>query len=308
MIMRSKVIGVFFVLMVGSVSMARAHQPPDPLSGTWKGDWGPSPTDGNAVILELRWDGRMLRGTVNPGPGAIAIEKASFDPTSMKIHLEVSKTSPNFIYVVDGLVEENKMTGTWNRPARKGDFQLAREVKGRKAELEDDSRLPSLVGLKADERKVVEYLLKDWGVDYSLTSVDIAIEALGLRQSDELRFRVGKYIKNHPELHAVIRQWGWQTVVLNPGEKLVARAIINSERDKQPPPSRAELAKEVGISDKETEGAVKMLARYGILKRNKSVGGIGFVASESRYINWQPWLDFQFHRVSLASGRIFNVN
>jgi hypothetical protein len=171
-----------------------------------------------------------------------------------------------------------------------------------------ESKSSSLVGLKADERRIVQYLLKDWGVDYSLTSVDIAMDALGLRPSDELRFRVGKYIKNHPELHSVIRQWGWQTVVLNPDEKLVARAIVNAERDKQPVPSKAELAKAVGISDRETEGAVKMLARYGILKHNKSVGGIGFVASESRYVDWQPWLDFQFHRVSLASGRIFNVN
>ena len=25
-------------------------------------------------------------------------------------------------------------------------------------------------------------------------------------------------------------------------------------------------------------------------------------------MNWQPWLDFQFHRITLASGRRFCVN
>ncbi len=34
----------------------------------------------------------------------------------------------------------------------------------------------------------------------------------------------------------------------------------------------------------------EMLARLGILKRDKSVGGIGYAAAETRYLNWQPWL------------------
>lgn len=304
---RITVVSLLFVVLFGHISMATAQPKADPLTGAWKGDWGPSPTDRNAVMLELKWNGKTLTGTVNPGPEAIAIEKASFDPQTMKIHLEATKTSPNFVYVVDGVVEKDKMTGSWSRPNRKGDFQLTREVK-KKAESDADADSPRLVGLKTDERRIVQYLLKDWGVDYSVTSVDIAMDALGLRQSDQLRFRVGNYIKNHPELHSVIRQWGWQTVALNPNEKLVARAIINAERDKQPAPSKAKLAKAVGISDKETDGAVAMLTRYGILKRDKSVGGIGYVASASRYVNWQPWLDLQFHRVALSSGRIFNTN
>lgn len=89
---------------------------------------------------------------------------------------------------------------------------------------------------------------------------------------------------------------------------MVARAIVNAERDKQKSPSTEELAKLVGISEKEAHGAVQMLAHYGILKRDKSVRGIGYVAAEPRYLKWQPWLDFQFHRVALSSGRIFNTN
>jgi hypothetical protein len=300
---RFAIVALFFAVLSGHIPAVAAQQKSDPLTGTWRGDWGPSPTDRNAVIVELKWNGKALTGTVNPGPEAIAIDKALFDPASMKIHMEVTKASPNFAYVVDGAVENNKMTGTWNRPGRKGDFQLTRELK-KKAESEE----PRLAGLQADEEKIVRYLLKDWGIDYSITSVDVGIDALGMRQSEELRFRVGNYIKNHPELHAVIRQWGWQTVALNPNEKLVARAIMNAERDKQPAPSKAELAKAVAISDKEADRAVAMLARYGILKRDKGAGGVGYVATESRYVNWQPWLDFQFHRVALSSGRIFNTN
>jgi hypothetical protein len=96
--------------------------------------------------------------------------------------------------------------------------------------------------------------------------------------------------------------------VLTPNEKLVARAIVNAERDKKTVPSRSELATLVGISEKDSEDAIRMLARFGILKRDRSAGGVGYVAAAPRYLNWQPWLDFQFHRVTLSSGRTFCVN
>src|SRR2546425_408702 len=245
---RITMVNLLFIVLFGHIPVTSAQQNADPLTGTWKGDWGPSPTDRNAVIVELKWNGKTLTGTVSPGPEVITIDKASFDPKTMKIHLEVTKTSPNFVYVVDGVVEKDKMTGSWRRPNRKGDFQLTRDVK-KKAESDGDADSPRLAGLKADEEKVVRYLLKDWGQDFSVTSVDIAMDTLGLGQADPMRFRIGKYIKDHPELHSVIRQWGWQTVALTPNEKLIARAIVNRERDKQKAPSTEDLVKSVGISE-----------------------------------------------------------
>jgi hypothetical protein len=293
--------------VLSPIQPAVAQQKGDPLTGTWKGDWGPSRTDRNAVILELKWNGKTLTGTINPGPDAISIDKAAFDPQSMKVHFEAAKASPNLVYVIEGTVEKDKMAGTWARPGRKGDFQVVREPK-KKAEVDKAPSTPNLPGLKRDESKIVRYLVNDWGSDYSITSIDIAMDVLGVRQSDDMRFRIGKYIKDHPGLHPVIRQWGWQTVVLTPNEKLVARSIVNRERDKQTPPSIEDVAESVGISPKEAQAAVQMLARFGILKRDKAAGGIGYAAGEPRYVNWQPWLDFQFHKVALSSGRIFNTN
>lgn len=167
---------------------------------------------------------------------------------------------------------------------------------------------PSLAALRGNDRRVVAYLVDDWGKDSANTSIDIAMKALKLPPSDQMRFRIGNHIKNHPELHAVLRQWGWETIVLTPDEKLVARAIVNAERDKKVPPSRAEISQIVHISARDVDRAAAMLARYEILKLNRSVGGIGYVATKPRYINWQQWLDFQFHRVSLGSGRTFSVD
>lgn len=161
--------------------------------------------------------------------------------------------------------------------------------------------------LNPQEQKVIDYLMKDWGEDYSVTSVDIAMNALKVAPSDETRFRIGSYIKDHPELHEVIRRWGWVTLVLTPEEKLIARALINTQRDGKPAPSVSELVKAVGVKEPDVKGGLAMLERYEILKKDTKAGGLGY-ALIPRYIKWEPRLDFVFHKVSLDSGRQFNTN
>ena len=161
--------------------------------------------------------------------------------------------------------------------------------------------------LNNQEQKVLDYLLKDWGEDFSVTSVDLAMAAVKVEQSDETRFRIGSYIKAHPELHEVIRRWGWVTLVLTPEEKLIARALINAERDGKPVPSASDLANAVAVSEPQVKGGLNMLARYEILQPDAKAGGVGYKVTP-RYIKWQPRLDFVFHKISLDSGRQFNVN
>src|SRR5438445_8827269 len=145
--------------------------------------------------------------------------------------------------------------------------------------------------LNPQEQKVIDYLVKDWGEDYSVTSVDIAMNAVKVAPSEETRFHIGNYIKTHPELHEVIRRWGWVTLVLTPDEKLIARALINAERDSKPAPALAELAKAVGVKEPYVKRALAMLERYEILKKDSKADGVGY-AVIPRYIKWQPRLDF----------------
>jgi hypothetical protein len=156
--------------------------------------------------------------------------------------------------------------------------------------------------LSPQEKKVIEYLLGVWGKDHSVTSVDQAMEAMGLRPSDEARFRIGRHIKQHPELHVVVRQWGWETLVLTPDEKLIARAIINAARDQKPSPALTEIAKVVAVSPQRVERSLVMLERHQILKRDESAGGAGYAVAAPRYLNWHPRLDFIFHRMAISSG------
>ena len=160
--------------------------------------------------------------------------------------------------------------------------------------------------LNVEEQRVINYLVADWGEDYSVTSVDIAMTALKMKPSDETRFRIGSHLKAHPELHEIIRRWGWVTLVLTPDEKLIARTLINAERDGKPQPTTSDIAKAVGITEAQADLGLSMLERYEILERTATKGA-GYKVVP-RYIKWEPRLDFIFHKVSLDSGRQFNVN
>lgn len=102
----------------------------DPLSGSWAGDWGPSAADRNQVTLELKWDGKTLSGTANPGPNAIEMQKCTFDAKAGTVHMEAdakSRRGADIHYVIDGKVEGNTMSGSWNHDTRKGDFKITKK-------------------------------------------------------------------------------------------------------------------------------------------------------------------------------------
>src|SRR5262249_58768847 len=82
--------------------------------------------------------------------------------------------------------------------------------------------------LSPQEKKDIEYLQGVWGKDHSVTSVDQALEVVGLRPSDENRMRLGHYINRHPELPEVIRHWGWAKLVLAAVAQLLAHTILYS--------------------------------------------------------------------------------
>ncbi len=102
----------------------------DKLSGTWVGDWGPSAADRNQVTVELKWDGKALTGAVNPGPNAVALQKATFDPKTDAVHFEADAKgrSGNILhYTIDGKVDKGTMTGSWSHDTRKGDFKITKK-------------------------------------------------------------------------------------------------------------------------------------------------------------------------------------
>jgi hypothetical protein len=121
-------LGLAFGLALAAAAVAQ--QSGDPLSGTWVGDWGPSASDRNQVTVELKWDGKALSGTVNPGPNAVALQKASFDSKTNAVHFEAdakSRRGTDLHYVIDGKLDAKTLTGSWSHATRKGDFKITKK-------------------------------------------------------------------------------------------------------------------------------------------------------------------------------------
>jgi hypothetical protein len=123
-----------FCLMIAlatGVVFAQAKKAADPVSGTWVGDWGPSASDRNQVTVDLKYDGKALTGTVNPGPNAVPLTKTSFDPATGAVHMEADAKNPRggaaIHYVIDGKVANGTMSGSWNHDNRKGDFKITKK-------------------------------------------------------------------------------------------------------------------------------------------------------------------------------------
>ena len=128
--MKALHIAILAVFLVSVVSVVALQAADDPLSGTWTGDWGPSAMDRNQVTVELKWDGKNLTGTVNPGPNAIELKKATFDPKTNAVHFEADTTNRRgnpIHYVIDGKIDAKTMTGTWNHDNRNGDFKITKK-------------------------------------------------------------------------------------------------------------------------------------------------------------------------------------
>ena len=101
----------------------------DPLSGTWTGDWGPTPTHRNPVTLELKWDGTALTGTVNPGPDAIPLTKATYASDTGMVMLEADAkdhAGEPVHYMIEGKLEGSTLMGSWMHGETKGDFKVSK--------------------------------------------------------------------------------------------------------------------------------------------------------------------------------------
>ena len=128
--MRSRTLHVVcFACCLVIAGSALAQSGADPLSGTWTGDWGPAPDHRNPVAVELKFDGKALTGTVNPGPSAVALQKCTFNSKTSAVHFEadVENHGRTVHYVIDGKADKGTMTGSWNHDNRKGDFKITKK-------------------------------------------------------------------------------------------------------------------------------------------------------------------------------------
>ena len=106
-----------------------------PLSGTWSGDWGASPTQRTQVTFVLNWDGKQITGLINPGPDAIPIASVFVDPTSWTVRMEADTKDaagkPLHI-AAEGKLDDigsyhRTISGTWRQGSTNGTFKITRD-------------------------------------------------------------------------------------------------------------------------------------------------------------------------------------
>jgi hypothetical protein len=124
------VVYVFIGLSLALSAFAQDKPANDLISGTWSGDWGPNASDRNGVTVNMKWDGKAITGTVNSfNAEPVSIQKGTFDPKTGAVHMEAdAKRGAQVIhYVIDGKLEKNSMSGSWNHDNRKGDFKITKK-------------------------------------------------------------------------------------------------------------------------------------------------------------------------------------
>jgi hypothetical protein len=106
-----------------------------PLTGTWSGDWGPTPTQRTHLTLVMSWDGKNVSGTLNPGPDAVSLASVFLDVTNWTVRIEADgkDQSGKAVHIsAEGKIEDlssshRKLSGSWTQGAAKGDFKLTRD-------------------------------------------------------------------------------------------------------------------------------------------------------------------------------------
>jgi hypothetical protein len=149
--MRMKSVRAFLLFaFVMAVAAAAIAQEGHPLAGTWYGDYGTGNQKRDLTIV-MKWDGRSVTGTINPGPNATPVKSAVMDITPGKpaaegvnstlgippiFHVRLEFDAPNgaagsgpvvFEGTIKNPVAGNRtIVGTWTRGAERGNFQLRR--------------------------------------------------------------------------------------------------------------------------------------------------------------------------------------
>ena len=142
--MHSRIVRFVCLIAVLAIGLPALAQMGHPLKGSWSGDWWLKRGDENHVLLDFDWDGKTLKGMLNPGTDNVAVQKLTLqpppidnvskamDPWALHFEADVKDSSGRMVhYVVDGKLQNigafNKfITGTWAAGNQKGEFKVVR--------------------------------------------------------------------------------------------------------------------------------------------------------------------------------------
>ena len=119
------------IALVALLTHAAAAQEGFPLDGTWRGSYGPVGENLVPVVLVMKWDGRTINGTINPGPASMPFEHAVLDPSDWTLSVE-ARTAGGEQIVIEGTLRnigayDRRVEGTWTQNGAAYDFRMVRQ-------------------------------------------------------------------------------------------------------------------------------------------------------------------------------------
>ena len=126
------VMGCFMACL--GVAVPGFAQQGHPLTDTWNGDWGMTPTQRTQITIAMTWDGKEVKGIINPGPDSAA-GGVSLDPINWTVRIEadMKDASGKLVHVLaEGKLEDpgayhRTISGTWRQGTANGSFKLTRD-------------------------------------------------------------------------------------------------------------------------------------------------------------------------------------
>jgi hypothetical protein len=133
MIHRRKILALLCAVAFSAV-LAIAQEG-HPLTGTWHGEWSPTPGQHARIVMFMKWDSKNITGTINPGPKGGPITAATLDADKWTVHLEgdTKDASGKLVHIsadgkLDNIGSYNRtITGSWTQGGAKGDFKITRD-------------------------------------------------------------------------------------------------------------------------------------------------------------------------------------
>jgi uncharacterized damage-inducible protein DinB len=128
--MKLKSLLLIYAVLVFTVPVAaQSGTTGDSISGTWRGDMGPSETRRIPITVTLKFDGQTsVSGTITGPPQPGEIKTGTFDPKTgaLKLEVEIKGDGNAFQVVFEGTIVSGTATGRVNGNNQTGNFKITK--------------------------------------------------------------------------------------------------------------------------------------------------------------------------------------
>ena len=147
--MKSRMIRLICAIAILAIAAPLFAQFGHPLKGSWSGEWWVKKGDENRILLDFDWDGKALKGVLNPGTDNSTLQNLTLqtppindvskgmDPWLLHFEADTKDAKGNSTMIVaDGTMRDvglpgRSMVGAWTQTSGgktvKGDFRISRQ-------------------------------------------------------------------------------------------------------------------------------------------------------------------------------------